>query len=125
MTRFFRFLSHAELIWLPLSPCLRRFEGKHAQKFDEAKTSSGVLANHVISECVYPNKVCSNAVTLWLLDGFSPSSTSIPTITPGALGPIFRFPRFAGKDATLSGCEQPLTQLCLFMQVTSAQNMAA
>lgn len=47
-----------------------QFQRKTASVFEQAKTSGCTLANHVISERIYPNKGRSNTIPLWLLNGF-------------------------------------------------------
>lgn len=81
------------------------FLGKTAPVFEQAKTSGCTLANHVISERIYPNKAQSNTIPLWLPNGFCIIHLD-PYNNSGSLGAIFRFPRFACRDTTLSGWER-------------------
>lgn len=85
------------------------FQRKTAPVFEQEKTSGCTLANHVISERIYPNKARSNTIPLWLPDGFCIIHLD-PYNNTGSLGAIFRFPRFPRRDATLSGLAAPLTQ---------------
>ncbi len=82
-----------------------QFQRKTAPVFEQAKTSGCTLANHVISECIYPNKAGSNTIPLWLPDGFCIIHLD-PYNNTGSLGAIFRFPRFPCRDTTLSGWAQ-------------------
>lgn len=82
-----------------------QFQRKTDPLFEQAKTSGCTLANHVISERIYPNKAWSNTIPLWLLNGFCIIHLD-PYNNTGRLGAIFRFPRFPCRDTTLSGWEQ-------------------
>lgn len=79
-----------------------QFQRKTAPVFEQAKTSGCTLANHVISERIYPNKAWSNTIPLWLPNGFCIIHLD-PYNNTGSLGAIFRFPRFPCRDTTLSG----------------------
>lgn len=90
---------------------------KNSPLFEKAKTSGCTLANLVISE-----RIQTKAGPIPSHCGFSmvsASSTSIPTITLGASGLFSDLPNFLAGIQHLV-VENSLSQLCLFVQVTSA-----
>lgn len=79
-----------------------QFQRKIAPVFEQAKTSGCTVANHVISERIYPNKAWSNTGPLWLPNGLCIIRLD-PYNNTGSLGAILRFPRFPCRDTALSG----------------------